>query len=67
LGAKYEWYLFRTDDFGNKILMKKIGEGHRLNLVVPADPLNYRLYVIEAKGDHVRTALTTLNTPLLSE
>lgn len=62
--AQYEWYLLKTDSFGNNTFMKKIGNGTKLNLQIPEDPLTFNLYLIENNNGKVKTAMTTLNTPL---
>ncbi|HWV66845.1 glycosyl hydrolase [Chitinophaga sp.] len=61
---KFEWYLVKTDHYGNSIFLKKLGTGAAVTISIPENPSRYRLYLEAAKDDHVATVQSTLNTPL---
>ena len=61
---KFEWYLVRTDRFGNTMFMNRISDQPYVALTIPPDPQFYKLYVEAVSGEDVKTAITTLNTPL---
>ena len=63
-GLQFEWYLIKTDNFGNGLLMKKIGTGPNITFAIPENPSNYKLYMIGVKGNVETTAQSKLNTPL---
>lgn len=63
-GIQFEWYLVRTDQYGNTMFIKKAGEGSTLNLKIPNDPQYYKLYAEVIIGDKVKMLNTTLNTKL---
>jgi cellulose synthase (UDP-forming) len=60
----FEWYLFKTDGFGNNTYMKKLGTGPATTITIPDEPLDYKIYLIVENNGNVKTTLTTLNTPL---
>lgn len=60
----FEWYLIRVDRYGNTMFIKKAGEGSSITLPIPEEPMFYRLMVEAVKGNDVKMAGTTLNTPL---
>jgi len=62
---KFEWYLIKTDRFGNGISMKDIGQGKHVTFKAPEEPDTYKLYMVASNSDNiVTTAISTLNTPL---
>jgi len=61
---KFTWWLVREDDFGNTLDMKQLGEGAQINVRVPRNPSNYKLYVYIMDGERVKIIKSTLNTPL---
>lgn len=61
---KFEWYLVRVDQYANTMFIKKAGEGNSISLPVPKDPQYYELFVEAVLGKDVKTARSTLNTPL---
>lgn len=61
---KFEWYLVKTDHYGNSIFLKKLGTGASVTISIPENPDRYRLYLEAVKDDHVATVQSMLNTPL---
>ncbi len=61
---KFEWYLVRVDQYTNTMFIKKVGEGSSLSLPIPQGPQYYELFVEAVIGKEVKTARSTLNTPL---
>ncbi|CAL1519418.1 glycosyltransferase family 2 protein [Chitinophaga sp. MM2321] len=61
---KFEWYLIKTDNYGDDIFLKKLGTGTSITISIPENPDRYRLYLEAVKGDHVATAHAVLNIPL---
>jgi cellulose synthase/poly-beta-1,6-N-acetylglucosamine synthase-like glycosyltransferase/beta-mannanase len=64
-GVQFEWYLLRTDEWGNPMMLTPAGKGPSLELAIPEDPAHYRLYLVAARGKTVVTAQSPLNIPLL--
>ena len=62
--TEIQWYLVRTDQYGNTMFIKKAGKGTSLTLSIPLDPEYYKLYVEARVGNDIKTFITTLNTPL---
>lgn len=62
---EFEWYLLKTDGYGNTIFLKELGKGASITVTIPDNPAYYRLYVEAVKGNDVTTAQSTLNTPLV--
>jgi len=60
-----EWYLLKTDGFGNNVYLQKLGTGAHITVNIPADPLNFNLYLVVEKNGEVFTTTSTLNTPLV--
>jgi cellulose synthase (UDP-forming) len=63
-GVLFEWYLVRTDQYGNTIFIKQAGNSPSLELSIPREPQYYKLYVEAIMGDDIKMVNTTLNTPL---
>ena len=63
-GLRFEWYLVRTDQYGNTMFIKKAGDGPSLELIIPKEPKYYKLAVEAVMGDNVKMITATLNTPL---
>jgi len=61
---KFEWYLIKTDNWGNATDMKKLGDGPSINVIIPQNDDRYRIYLVAAKGNNMTDDYTTLNTPL---
>ena len=61
---KFEWYLVRVDQYANTMFIKKAGEGNSISLPVPKGPQYYQLFVEAVLNKEVKTATSTLNTPL---
>ncbi|HEY9194689.1 MAG TPA: hypothetical protein VIM77_00430, partial [Mucilaginibacter sp.] len=61
---KFEWYLIKTDNWGNTTDMKKLGDGPSINVIIPQNDDRYRIYLVAAKGNNMTDDNTTLNTPL---
>jgi hypothetical protein len=62
-GLRFEWYLVRTDQYGNTLFIKKAGEGSSLDLSMPKEPQYYKLYVEAILGEVVKVVNTALNAP----
>lgn len=60
----YEWYLVRTDQYGNSLYMNFAGNGVYKTIIAPKHPETYRLYFKVIKGNQVKGSLITLNMPL---
>jgi cellulose synthase/poly-beta-1,6-N-acetylglucosamine synthase-like glycosyltransferase len=63
-GLKFDWYLVKTDTWGNPLSMNQIGNGPIISVKIPSNMLNYRLYLIASKGKNSSDAYSTLNIPL---
>ncbi|MBO9154461.1 glycosyltransferase family 2 protein [Chitinophaga sp. GCM10012297] len=61
---RFEWYLVQTDGYGNPFRLQPVGEGAYLTLTIPAQPMQYRLYLEATQDGSASTDLSTLNTPL---
>jgi len=61
---KFEWYLVKTDSWGNAIDMKKLGNGPNVYVIIPQNNERYRVYLVAVKGNNETEDYTTLNTPL---
>lgn len=61
--GQYEWYLVKTDAYGNDIYMKSLGVGTSTAISIPDRPQYYRLYLEAVKGNDVTGVQTILNTP----
>jgi len=64
-GLRFEWYLVRTDQWGNPMAMKHLGAGAQLRLEIPGDPSTCRLYLVAARDNDAATAQVPLNIPVL--
>ena len=63
-GLHVEWYLVRTDQYGNTMFVKKVGVGASVELIIPIDPQYYQLYAEAVLGDDVKMIISDLNTKL---
>lgn len=61
----FEWYLVRTDEWGNPVTMERAGNGPELEITIPPGASRYRLYLVATRGKEVSTAYSRLNIPLL--
>ncbi|MDE3249727.1 MAG: hypothetical protein KGO82_13775 [Bacteroidota bacterium] len=61
---QFEWYMVKTDQLGNTLFMKKIGQGPYLQVTIPEDPEHYLLFAEMVKDSSVRMVKASLNTPL---
>jgi hypothetical protein len=61
-GLRFEWSLVTTDQFGNPMYMKEVGEGSSVALSIPFGTQYYKLYVQAILGDEVKIGTMTLNT-----
>lgn len=59
----FEWFLYKTDRWGNAIYMRSAGSGQHIELTIPEEPAQYRLYLVTSKGLYAVTVSATLNTP----
>ena len=64
MGLHVEWYLVRTDQYGNTMFVKKLGNGSFVQLIIPLDPQYYQLYAEAVLGDDVKMISSNLNTKL---
>jgi hypothetical protein len=63
----YEWFLIRTDFFGNPIALKELGHGTTISVKIPDKYDLYRIMLSfqpEGTGKPVISTITTLNLPL---
>jgi cellulose synthase (UDP-forming) len=60
---EFEWFLYKTDGWGNAIYMRSIGTGPNVDVTVPDSPELYRLYLVVSKDGNAVNAHATLNTP----
>ncbi|WP_290246552.1 glycosyltransferase family 2 protein [Mucilaginibacter myungsuensis] len=66
-GLTFDWYMVRTDQWGNALSMKKIGSGTKTEVTIPSDHQYFRLYLVAFNDKNNSTSdLTTLNTPLIN-
>jgi cellulose synthase (UDP-forming) len=63
-GLKFEWYLVKTDNWGNAMDIKKLGDGANIYITIPQNNERYRVYLVAVKGNNETEDYTTLNTPL---
>ena len=61
---RFEWYLIKTDEYGNGQGLKKLGNGVSKTVEIPAIPENYKIMVSYFAHDMVSSAQTALKTPL---
>lgn len=63
----YEWYLIKTDFFGNPIALRELGNGTSISLKIPAKHDLYKIMLsyqpLESEKPVIST-ITTLNLPL---
>jgi beta-mannanase len=62
---RFEWYLVRTDEWGNPVTMEHAGSGTSLELKIPQKTSRYRLYLVAVRGTEITTAYSQLNIPLI--
>nr|WP_294947888.1 glycosyltransferase family 2 protein [uncultured Mucilaginibacter sp.] len=63
-GLAFEWYIIKTDNWGNAIDMKKVGDGPKVYITIPQNNERYRVYLVAVKDNNETEDYTTLNTPL---
>ncbi|PSL24066.1 glycosyltransferase [Chitinophaga ginsengisoli] len=63
----FEWFLYKTDGWGNAIYMHRLGTGRGIQLSIPDSPELYRLYLIVSKDGYAVNASSPLNTPFRME
>jgi hypothetical protein len=64
---KFEWYLVKTDRWGNAMGLSPIGSGPTINVQIPKNIYSHRLYLVARRGNNVRDYLSTLHTPLAGQ
>ncbi|MCF6407817.1 glycosyltransferase [Chitinophaga filiformis] len=64
---QFEWFLYKTDGWGNAIYMRRLGTGRVIDVKVPDSPELYRLYLIVSKGAYAVNVSSPLNTPFRKE
>jgi len=62
----YDWYLVKTDRYGNGISMKYISSGPSVSVRAPTDHKYYQLYLNASSGKDVTTARSRLSIPLIA-
>lgn len=66
-GLRFEWYQVHTDRWGTPLEMVLLNSSAYINYKVPANPDQYRLYLVATDGKNVVTAYSILNIPLKNE
>ena len=61
-GLKFEWYLVTTDQYGNTMFIKEVGEGPSTKLSIPNESQYYKLYVEAVLEEDVKITDITLNS-----
>lgn len=59
----FEWFLYKTDGWGNAIYMHRSGTGPVIELTIPGNPELYRLYLEVSRDGYAVSANAPLNTP----
>lgn len=62
-GLMFEWYLVKSNEWGNPVHVEMVGRGPTLKLKVPGDVGNYHLHLIAAKGHNINEAYSALDIP----
>jgi hypothetical protein len=62
--VQFEWYLVKTDVYGNAFSIKLAGKGASLSLKIPSHPKLYYLYLEAVSKDRVTTVTSALGLPL---
>ena len=60
--AATDWYLVTTDEYGNTMFIKEVGEGPSIKLSIPIESQYYKLYVEAVLGEDVKITDITLNS-----
>jgi cellulose synthase (UDP-forming) len=63
-GMQFEWYIVKTDKWGNAMMISSIGKGPVVSVTAPDKLDQYRIYLLATKGNNSVNDYTTLNTPL---
>ncbi|HYK77914.1 MAG TPA: glycosyltransferase family 2 protein [Daejeonella sp.] len=63
-GLEFEWYLVKTDKFGNGIYMENLGTGPNITIKIPNNPATYKLYLTTSNGKDATIVKADLNLPL---
>jgi len=63
----FEWFLYKTDGWGNAIYMRRLGTGRVIHVSIRDSPELYRLYLMVSKDGYAVNASSTLNTPFKKE
>jgi hypothetical protein len=63
-GLQFEWYLVKTDAWGDAVAVNAIGKGPAVQVTIPSRQERYRIYLVARKGENSADDYTTLNTPL---
>ncbi|WP_316837896.1 glycosyltransferase family 2 protein [Pedobacter nutrimenti] len=61
---QFEWYLVKTDAWGDAVAVNAIGNGPAVQVTIPPRQERYRIYLVARKGENSADDYTTLNTPL---
>lgn len=62
--VQFEWYLVKTDVYGNAFSIKLAAKGASLSLKIPSHPKLYYLYLEAVSKDRVTTVTSSLGLPL---
>ncbi|MCX2453777.1 glycosyltransferase [Pedobacter sp. PLR] len=61
----FEWKLAKLDRFNKPVSMSEVGKGESVKVVIPENPMNYRLYLYVIKENVILDIIESkLNTPL---
>lgn len=63
-GLSFDWYLIKTDNYGNALAMEKVGTGAQAYIEVPPQPFQYKVYLLGHKGGYTTSHISNLTTPV---
>ncbi len=62
-GLTFEWYLLKSNEWGNPTQVEMVGRGPTLRLKVPGIASNYHLHLIAVQGHNINESYSTLDIP----
>lgn len=65
IGEHLDWFLIKSDAYGNQLAIKELGQGISKSVKIPEDYDRYELMLTYSEGDRVTYILSQLNTPFL--
>lgn len=63
-GLRFDWYLIKTDNYGNALAMEKVGTGAQAYIEVPPQPFQYKVYLLGHKNGYTTSHISDLTTPV---